>query len=108
LVGVQIKKWKYRKESEDYFIVYLLNSQRRKHTHTKPTHINRQTEKAGAWGRPRLLHTVFKMLFFRSFVTCHCVTISRRSESKLLRESLEFMYDLRLTNNASVLCEGPT
>jgi len=38
LVDVQIKKWKYRKESYDYFIVYLLNRQRRKHTHTTPTH----------------------------------------------------------------------
>ena len=90
MVCVKIKKWKYRKESEDYFIVHLLNRQRRKHTHTTPTHINRQTEKEGAWGRPRLLQTVLKMSFFTSFVTCYCVTISRRSESKLMRESLEF------------------
>ena len=34
----------------------------------------------------------FKFLFFRSFVkrNGYCMTISRRSESKLLRESLEF------------------
>jgi len=31
------------------------------------------------------------------------VTISRRSKSKLLRESLEFTWELRCVNNASVL-----
>jgi len=54
-----------------YFIVNVFDSQRRQHTHTTPTHVNRQTDKECAWGRPRLLQTVFKMLFFRSFVTCH-------------------------------------
>ena len=39
--------------------------------HPTPTHVNRQPEKEGAWGRPRLLHTVLKCYFFRSFVTCH-------------------------------------
>jgi len=43
----------------------------RKHTHTTPTHVNRQTDKECAWGRPRLLQTVFKMLFVGSFVKCH-------------------------------------
>ena len=37
-----------------YFIVNVLNIQRRKHTHTTPTHVNKQTEKEGAGGRPRL------------------------------------------------------
>jgi len=39
--------------------------------HTTPTQVNRQTDKECAWGRPRLLETGFKMLFVRSFVTCH-------------------------------------
>jgi len=43
----------------------------RKYSHSTRTHVNRQTEKECAWGRPRLLQTVFKMLFLRSFVTCH-------------------------------------
>jgi len=49
----------------------------------------------------------FKMLFLRSFVKRkrYCLTISRRSESKLLRESLEFTEDRLWTNNASVLFE---
>jgi len=37
-----------------YFIVNLFNIQRRNYTHTTPTHVNRQTEKEGAWERPRL------------------------------------------------------
>jgi len=35
----------------------------RKHTHTTPTHVNRQKDKECAWGRPILLQTVFKILF---------------------------------------------
>ena len=46
-----------------YFIVNLLDRQRRKHTHTTPTHVNRQTDKECAWGRPRLVHTVLKCCF---------------------------------------------
>jgi len=46
-----------------YLIVNLLDRQRRKHTHTTPTHVNRQTEQEGAWGRPRLLQTELKCYF---------------------------------------------
>ena len=37
--------------------------QRRSHTHTTPTHINRQTDTECAWGRPRLLNTVLNCYF---------------------------------------------
>ena len=61
--------------------------------HTQ-THVNRQTEKEGAGGRPRLIHTVLKIKRIKIFCDLsqkgYCVTISRRSKSKLLRESLEF------------------
>ena len=48
-----------------------------------------------------------KMLFFRFFVRRkgYCVTILRRSESKLLRESVEFTEEQQRTTNASVLFE---
>jgi len=37
----------------------------------KKTYTHRQTEKKGAWGRPRLWQTILKCYFLRSFVTCH-------------------------------------
>ena len=40
-------------------------------TYKTPYHVNRQTGKECAWGRPRLIQTVFEMLPFRYFVTCH-------------------------------------
>jgi len=52
--------------------MYLLKSlliystERRKHAHTTPTHVNRQTDKECAWGRPRLLHTVLNCYFWWS------------------------------------------
>ena len=33
-----------------YFIVIFFDRHRRKHAQTTPTHVNRQTEKEGAWG----------------------------------------------------------
>ena len=57
------------------FLLYLLNSlliyltERRKHTHTAPTHENRQTEKEGAWRRPRLSQTILKCYFLDRFKT---------------------------------------
>jgi len=41
-------------------LIDFFDRQRRKHTSTTPTHVNRQTDKGCAWGRPRLLHTVWK------------------------------------------------
>ena len=49
----------------------IYSTERRKHAHTTPSHVNRQTDKECAWGRPRLLHTVSKCYFLWSFVTCH-------------------------------------
>jgi len=62
MVDVQITKW---------------NDRNRKHTHTTPTHVKRQTDKECARGRPKVLHTVFKCYFFRSFVTCQKVKTHR-------------------------------
>jgi len=45
--------------------------QKAQKVHTTPNHVNRQTDKECAWGRPRLLQKMFIMLFLRSFVTCH-------------------------------------
>ena len=42
-------------------LVYL--TENRIHTHTTPIHVDRQTDKECAWGRPRLLHTVLKYYF---------------------------------------------
>jgi len=41
----------------------IYSIERRNHTHTTPTHVNRQIDKECAWGRPRLLHTVSKCYF---------------------------------------------
>jgi len=43
---------------------FFFDRQRRNHTSTTPTHVNRQTDKKRAWGRPRPLHTVWKRYFF--------------------------------------------
>jgi len=53
------------KQKEGSFKLALTD---RKHTHTTPTHVNRQTEKECGWGRLRKLQTGFKMFFSRSFV----------------------------------------
>jgi len=94
MMDVQITKW---------------NDKFRKHTHTTPTHVNRQTNKECAWGRPRVLHTVLKCYFFKIFRDMsrkgYCVTISRRSKSKLLREAVDFTWERPWTNNANVLFE---
>jgi len=60
-----------------YFMVYLFDRHRRKHTHTTPAHVNRQTEKEGAWGRLRLWQTVLK---------CHFLDLSGRVTKGLLRD----------------------
>jgi len=51
-----------------------------------------------------------KISLFRSFVSQkgYCVTISRRSKSILLCESLEFTEERLWTNNANVLFERQT
>ena len=63
-------------------------------------------------GETKAITHGFKMLFFVIFRDMsrkgYCVAISRRNESILLRELLEFTEERLWTNNTSVLFERHT